>query len=167
MDPPENGPLPSDVPSHISAPSQTMLLDFRSFRLDEPAVYTWRTATDENKPEVYRLVVPALFAHDFASVPRLLWVLISPFDLGIATIFHDWLYVNEGEVETLAWDGEKSTWNVLTDAWSRFDSDRLLARIMREQNVAKWRRRAAFRGVRWRGKKHWGSPPVAAGRAKP
>jgi hypothetical protein len=40
-------------------------------------------------PSLYRLVLPAGFAHDFASIPRVLWALSSPLDLGLASIFRD------------------------------------------------------------------------------
>jgi hypothetical protein len=36
--------------------------------------------------------VPAGFTYDLASVPRLLWVLVSPWDIALEALFHDLFY---------------------------------------------------------------------------
>ena len=147
-------PLPPGVPGDITAPRQVLLPDLRRFRLADDVVYTWRHA-GEGGAGVYRLVVPEGFEHDFASVPRPLWVLVAPIDLGIASIVHDWLYANAGRVETLRWAG---TWEPVATPWTREDADRLFARLMREQGVARWRRRAAYLAVRVFAGRFWGRP---------
>lgn len=154
-------PLPRSVAGRVTSPAQRMTPDFRRFRLLEEAVYTWW-----HRDALLRLVVPAHFTHDFASVPRLLWALISPLDLGLASIFHDWLYRNGGRVATLRWLQESDTWEEVRTPWTRVQTDELFARMMREQGVVKWRRRAAYVAVQIAGGAHWrdkgeASPEVA------
>ena len=132
-----------------------LLPDLRRFQLADDACYTWHMP--EGDGGVYRLVVPEGFPHDFASVPRLLWTLIAPLDLGIASIFHDWLYRHAGRVGTLRWTGEREDpWTPVETPWTRRDADRLFARMMREQGVVRWRRRAAYLAVRWFAGSAWG-----------
>ena len=146
-----------DAPGEVSAPRQVLLPDLRRFRLAEPAVYTWAHAGEDGVPHVYRLIVPEGFEHDFASVPRALWALIAPLDLGIASIFHDWLYVYAGRVETLREAGAR-IWEPVDTPWTRRDADRLFARMMREQGVRRWRRRLAYLAVRAFAGGFWGRP---------
>lgn len=154
-----DSPLPADVPGRITSPAQKLTADMRRFRLLEEAEYLWWHPLDEPaKRELYRLVVPEAFTHDFASVPRILWALISPLDLGLASIFHDWLYQHGGAVTTLRWDAELGTWEPEDRPWTRVQTDELFARMMREQGVAKWRRRAAYAAVRSWGVEHWRIP---------
>lgn len=161
-EPGEDTPLPAPPcpqVSDISSPAQRMETDFRHFILLEDAVYAWC-----HEGRSYCLVVPNGFEHDFASVPRPLWGLIAPIDLGMASIFHDWIYRNQGEVTTLLWEGDPQRWTPHADRWSREQADRLFARIMREQGVAKWRRRCAYLAVRFWGRRFWKRRAVPAGR---
>jgi len=118
---------------------------------------------------VYGLVIPPGFEHDFASVPRLLWALVAPTDLGLASIFHDRLYRAGGQVTTWAWTDAppsdasgapdpRGTWEARLTPWRRDQTDALFARIMREQGVVRWRRRAAYHAVQVFGEPHWRSP---------
>ena len=148
-------PLSPDIEGEVSSPAQRLEPDFRHFRLLEEATYTWwHPLEGRTPPRLYRLVLPADFAHDFATIPRPLWALISPLDLGLASIFHDFLYGLGGKAVTLLW--EPSGWAPQHHPWSRRHADELFARIMREQGVPKWRRRAAYLAVRAFGRKHWG-----------
>lgn len=150
-------PLPTDVPGRVTSPAQKLTADFRSFRLLEVARYTWWNPLGAPDPErdLLRLEVPEGFTHDFASVPRVLWMLISPLDLGLASLFHDWLYRAGGRVTTLRWDRTDGRWDPVEDPWSRRYADELFARMMREQGVPKWRRRAAYLAVRLAGGSSW------------
>jgi len=145
-------PLPRSIPGRVTSPAQKLTPDFRSFLLLEEAWYTWW-----HREQLLRLVVPADFTHDFASVPRPLWTLISPLDLGLASIFHDWLYRTGGRVTTLRWlpEFDTCTWEEVRTPWTRVQADELFARMMREQGVVKWRRRAAYLAVRVAGRAHW------------
>ena len=108
-----------------------------------------------------QLRVPDGFTHDFASVPRVLWTLISPLDLGLASIFHDWLYRNGGRVTTRRWTTATGGWEDVEEPWTRVQADELFARLMREQGVPRWRRRAAYLAVRVAGRNHWRAEPGA------
>lgn len=131
----------------------------RRFCLLEEARYLWWHPLDNPaKRRLYRLVVPEAFTHDFASVPRILWALISPLDLGLASIFHDWLYQHGGAVMTSRWEAELGVWKPVLRPWTRVQTDELFARMMREQGVAKWRRRAAYAAVRAWGVEDWQTP---------
>jgi hypothetical protein len=99
-------------------------------------------------PDVIR--IPRGFVFDLASVPRLVWPLIAPFELSIsAPLVHDFLYHHAG-VPPLA----ESRRN-----YSRLDADRLFRRMMRRERVPGWRWRPAYAAVRlfggfvWR--RHW------------
>ncbi len=156
---PPTPPLSPDVEGEASSPAQRLEADFfHHFQLLEEATYSWWHPLGGERPaHLYRLTVPAGFAHDFASVPRPVWAWISPLDLGLASIFHDWLYRAGGRVVTLEWEADAGTWAARDQPWTRVHADELFARIMREQGVAKWRRRAAYLAVRWFGRRHWGA----------
>ena len=146
-------PSPCPTPSVVSSPPQRLLPDLRRFELSDDGWYAWCRSVGPY--EGLCLVVPRGFDHDFASVPRLVWSFISPIDLGVASIFHDWLYRHGGRVETLAWRRGGAGWTSADTPWTRRDADRLFARIMREQGVPRWRRRMAYRSVRLLGGGAW------------
>lgn len=147
-------PLPPGASGVALLPPQEFLPDFRRFRFRGEGTYTWRLQRRESS-DVFRLVVGDGFEHDFASVPRLLWAFISPLDLGVGSVFHDWLYRNGGMVETLRWNPTQGMWTPIGTRWTRKDADRLFARIMREQHVSGLRRKLAFKAVHWFGKGAW------------
>lgn len=161
-------PLPAGVEGETSSPAQRLLAGFRTFALIEDAVYTWRhPRMDPVRASIFRLVVPAAFEHDFASVPRVLWTFISPLDLGLASIYHDRLYQEGGRVTTLEWDPESHAWTDRLEPWSRADADALFARIMREQGVSKLKRRLAYLGVRIAGWAYWRTAGARRARGTP
>lgn len=41
---------------------------------------------------ITRIEVPAGFTYDLASIPRILWVFVSPWDIALESTFHDLLY---------------------------------------------------------------------------
>lgn len=155
--PPPPPPFPPDVPGRVTSPAQKLSADFRTFQLLEAARYTWWNPLEAPRHErnLLRLEVPEDFTHDFASVPRVLWMLISPLDLGVASIFHDWLYRKGGRVTTLRWDRADGRWDPVEEPWSRRYADELFARMMREHGVPRWRRRVAYLAVRFAGGRHW------------
>jgi len=114
------------------------------------------------------ILVPAGFRYDLASVPRFLWRLIAPFELGLAAAtVHDWLYRNGGVVRSRTWrlTRAESDWvfRILIEAE---DAERLellrceiapavrlaaLRHHWRQWWIPRWlvvRRWAAFYGVR-------------------
>lgn len=59
---------------------------------------TWviRSAFGFNSKPGEHVNVPVGFETDFASVPRILWLFFSPWDVyGNAAVIHDWLYWNQ------------------------------------------------------------------------
>lgn len=71
--------------------------------------------------------IPVGFWTDFASVPRALWPLISPYDLGVGPVPHDFGYFSGYE--------SKPYW------------DRVFQACMEKDGVAPWRRAAAYHAV--------------------
>lgn len=117
-------------------------------------VYEW-----EHEGRRQRLTVPEGFILDYASVPRLLWPLIGPFDLGPAAVPHDWIYRHRGRLPAGSHQTHQDgLWRDLSPdeyTWPRRDADRLFGRMMRESGVAGWKRRAAFLAVRAFGLRAW------------
>lgn len=66
----------------------TYLVRESSWRLDAP--FRWQTGGT-------RLAVPVGWRFDLASVPRMFWTLIAPFELSLAAaLVHDFLYRTAG-----------------------------------------------------------------------
>jgi hypothetical protein len=87
--------------------------------------------------------IPRGFVFDLASIPRLAWWLIAPFELSIAApLIHDYLY-RHGGVPPLG------------PTLSRRDADRLFRRMMEREGVPRWRRVLAYPAVRLFGWVSW------------
>lgn len=81
--------------------------------------------------------VPEGFVTDFASVPRLLWRILPPWDRHApAAVIHDWLYKS--------------------GLMPRAEADLIFLWVMEELDVKKWKRRSMYWGVRIGGWKPWG-----------
>lgn len=128
-------------------------LEGNRYRLVSLYTYEW-----EHEGEVYRITVPAGFVNNLASVPRILWFYISPFDLGRAALVHDYLYARRGRLPLGYFTRKKDNgwhWEPVDKPWSRYDADRLFARMMRESGVSRTKRRRAFWAVRIFGGGAW------------
>lgn len=79
--------------------------------------------------------IPAGFWTDFASVPRVVWPVISPYDLGSAPVAHDWGYFSGLE--------SRAFWDEVFLSW------------MRREGVDPFRRCAAYLAVRAFGAPVW------------
>jgi hypothetical protein len=128
----------------------------KHYRLVEQYAYHWDLGGTRN-----RIVIPRGFTYDGASVPRLAWTLsgITPDGLiRAAALVHDWIYRHKGRLPqgSQQYREGNEPWQDAYGAWSRRDADRLFARIMREAGVSKWKRRMAYRAVRWFGGSAWG-----------
>lgn len=79
--------------------------------------------------------IPSGYETDLASIPRMFWRVIAPFELSIAApLVHDYLYGNGGVAQN----------QVLT----REETDKLFLDIMEAEGVSWWRRKIAYRAVR-------------------
>lgn len=137
----------------------TYLVREGSWRLD--ADFRWEEGGT-------RLTVPAGYRFDLASVPRLLWWLIAPFELSLAApLVHDFLYRTAGVPPPRTVEPHRT--------FTRAEADRIFCAIMARQGVAGWRLAAAYLAVRvggvlaWRrGERRrdrvWGRPIESRGR---
>lgn len=127
----------------------------RDFRLVEDYEYYW---IHENT--LYKIVVPAGFVTDIASVPRPAWGFILPTGLHTAAaVLHDFLYRTNKPSGLTKYSYyfrfKDDHWEDISyHQWSRKDCDRLFIRVMREAGTAKWKRRLMFLSVRLAG--WWG-----------
>jgi hypothetical protein len=78
----------------------------------------------------FEIAVPVGFWTDFASVPRFIWPLISPYDLGRAPVLHDFMYF-------IGYHRLKSY------------ADEAFRVGMGMERVTVWKRVAAYLAVRW------------------
>lgn len=122
-----------------------------------PVVYqggTWHT-TDHWDPRVngVTLHIPAGTTTDLASVPRFLWPLIAPMELGGigCPLIHDWIYRHRGL------PGERRAWTPAVRV-SRRAADRIFREAMRAAGVGWVKRWVAWAGVRLGGWVPW--PPT-------
>jgi hypothetical protein len=104
-----------------------------------------RTASDE------RIVVPAGFETDFASIPRGLWNLLPTIgDYTPAAVVHDWLYSAEGRV--LRSTGALHRLERVT----RAEADAIFLFLMEKSGVPRWRRWLIYAAVRIFGRRRFG-----------
>lgn len=112
----------------VATHSELRLADTR--RLSHGRAY-WRLLVPfrHERPGV-RVVVPAGFLTDFASVPRFLWPIFPPTGpWQRAAVVHDWLYTRAADCP-------------------RFLADALFRDAMQAAGVPAWRRVAAYYAVR-------------------
>ena len=132
------------------------LVDPHWYKLVEPYRYLW---THEGTR--YRITVTADFHTDLASIPRPLWWMVDPQSLGLGPpLIHDVLYACRGHTIAYPWVVSErrcaGQW-ASTEDWSRYNTDRLFGRHMRQRGTARWKRRSAYWMVRafglyaWRG----------------
>lgn len=97
------------------------------------------------------LTITAPFEFDLATVPRLVWSLIAPFELSIvAPLIHDFLYLYAGN--------PPAGGITPRHRYSRVEADQLFRRLMQAEGVAAWRRTVAYAAVRVFGGRYWGTP---------
>ena len=125
--------------SGLPAPIITYIEEENLWRLEE--AYTYSHAG-------HQITVPAGYKFDLASVPRLFWFLIAPFELSIAApLVHDFLYDHTGNPP------EGSI--IPPKVYSRRETDRIFREIMEKEEVAGWRRFCAYWAVRLFGWLAW------------
>lgn len=125
--------------SKLPAPVISFIETEKKWRLEEPYGY----AASE-----HLITVPAKFKFDLASVPRLFWCLIAPFELSIAApLIHDFLYDYRGDPPAGSIAPPK--------VYCRREADRIFREIMQKEGVAGWRRFCAYWAVRMFGWIPW------------
>jgi len=96
---------------------------------NEWRVYKNFTYIREPYPDGEKIVIPAGFETDFASVPRIFWPFISPVDKhGKAAVLHDYLYRKE--------------------IYARHICDKIFLEAMKSIGVSKWKRSLIYWNVR-------------------
>ena len=116
------------MPFADRTPLLELLENGRTYRL--AAVVEW-TPRKPNRRGFLPVTVPAGFNTDFASVPRIFWVVIPPAgSYSLAAIVHDYLY------------------RAQPDGWTRKRADHCFKTIMAELGVPWWKRSVMFRAVR-------------------
>jgi len=133
------------------------VLGDRAYQLTETYRIVW-----EHEDEWHKLTIPEGFVCDGNSVP---WFgrLFVPGDwtLGMeAVLAHDFIYARQGRLlpgeymvedrrSVGIWYDPLHIGEGFRRAWKRRDADRLFAKLMRESGVPRWRRRMAYRAVRF------------------
>jgi len=122
------------------------------YRLFDDYQYEWI-----QNGNLYKIIVPSGFTCDLASIPRLLWIIVSPFDFGPAAVPHDWIYSFGGKIPPSSCLVKlNGKWMECDQYWSRKDADRLFARIMKDLNLSEFKKKNAYKAVRIFGSKAWG-----------
>jgi hypothetical protein len=121
--------------SGLRGPRLTYLPAMGAWRLDRSYRYF-----DEVNDVVLR--VPQGFIFDLASVPRVLWPVIAPFELSlVAPLLHDFLYRAGGRTSVRD--------------YTRAEVDRLFLRAAIEEGVPRLKASVAYRMVRMFGFTAW------------
>jgi len=119
-------------------------------------IYQWKVYGQN-----YKLIIPAGFDFDLASVPQVLWTPtgISPDRLRwTAPLIHDFLYEYRGNLPKGSykiWDRNIGGWVDSKDIWTRKEADKMFCRLMREDGISRFKRRMAYRAVRLGGWYAW------------
>ena len=92
----------------------------------------WRL---EQEFKYKNIVIPQNFKFDLASIPRIFWWIIAPFELSVAApLVHDYLYRRKGVTSF--------------QVYKRSEVDNMFRDIMKFEGISWWRRFVAYRGVR-------------------
>lgn len=149
---------------------KTTSLKVNRYRIGGDLAPVWITYSTARKlwilVEEYRVTVgkeviaiPQGFEFDLASIPRVFWRLIAPFELSIvAPLVHDYLYANEGRIPDVSMLESMRDSEIPTKAkvhyvlrYTREDADNVFLKLMEKEGIPKLKREAAFRAVRWFG----------------
>jgi len=101
------------------------------------------------------MMIPAGLNTDYASIPRFLWPIMSPWGrYREAAVVHDYLYQNLGHCMIfLGTRGqEKPKWKIV---YRRLNCDKIFYKAMKWCGVPDWKRLVMYKGVRLGGWKAW------------
>lgn len=101
----------------------------------------WRMVADYRVDyDGLRFEIPIDFEFDLSSVPRVLWPVISSFELSIvAPLVHDYLYRYRG----------KPVYHLPPRKVTRTDADRIFYEMMLLEGIPRWKAEAAYRAVKY------------------
>ena len=110
---------------------------------------TWELLTDVSiQDSDTHILARKGFKFDLASIPRIVWPIISPFDLSIvAPLFHDLIYEYKGYLPTDCVYPYKT--------FTRYDADNLFLRLMKVEKIPMFKRNLAYYSVRLYGGIYW------------
>lgn len=115
----------------MQKPEITYLVDEQQWELTERFIFA--------APGV-SFIIPKGFRFDLASIPRMFWRVLAPFELSItAPLIHDYLYRHGGRFKMISG---------LKRKFSRKQTDDLFLRVMKNEGVGWFRRSAAYHAVR-------------------
>lgn len=151
----------SDLGEELYMPDQTIKKKIRS-RLDRSGSKgTGIEFAEKSRICLFnRVLVPAGFTYDGASVPRLAWTITGIRPDGLlraAAAVHDWFYRNRGNLPEgcHTFRINEMEWQSVIGRWNRKDCDRLFGRMMREAGVSPFKRKLAYLAVRALGGWSW------------
>lgn len=99
-----------------------------------------------------RVLIPAGFITDFASIPRALWAVLPPVgNYGKAAVVHDWLY--QMRIITVLWPDPATA--VGSRLCNRGEADHTLLEAMQVLGVGWFTRSTIYAGVRSGGWHSW------------
>ena len=102
-----------------------------------------------NRPSrVKKITVAQGFVTDLASVPRMCWAFVAPWDVARAAIIHDLLYKHIRQYRSAGGDDKK----VISAAKKAADDVFHMAMKDAEPSVARWKIAAAYYSVRMFGR---------------
>ena len=100
------------------------------------------------KCPAHRITCKKGFTTDLASVPRIMWNIIAPWDIARAAIIHDLLYKS---IRQYRWKFEKSLaqedYGVVIRAKEAADKVFFMAMLDADPSVAKWKIHSAYQAV--------------------
>lgn len=99
-----------------------------------------------------RVTVPKGFVTDMASVPRVLWNIIAPFDVARAAVIHDILYKNIRDYLGDNGTDAKMIMENAMDAKKVADKIFLYAMESLDPPIPTWKRQACYLAVKFFGK---------------
>lgn len=128
-----------------------------AYRLHSQYIYQWTAPDGKDR----RVIVPEGLIYDGASVPRWAWTVAGILPDGLiraAALIHDYFYMYKGRLPVTCYQRQDHIhWFNVAAHWPRKDVDRLFARILRESNYPRHKRRMAYRAVRLGGWTAWNS----------
>lgn len=95
------------------------------------------------------LLVMTGFSSDLASIPRILWFALAPYELSTsAPLVHDYLYRNAGKPTEIHRDDYYDFILIGYKVFSRKESDRIFFKIMIDEGVSWIKAKIAYYAVR-------------------